>query len=286
MTTNYPLDGGAIMIHSHHILADIFQTVFEEDGKEADPAPADPASVDPASDDPTPKVGDDNGKGGTFTQAQVNEMMAKDRRKHQEQTKKAMAEVEALRSKARLTTEERDDLDKRMQELQDQLLTKEELAKKEQERLRKDHENKLKEVASERDSWKNRYTDSAIVRSITDAAGKHDAYRPQQIVALLQSKTRLAEVRDDEGNPTGNFKPEIRFDDVDKEGKPVTLTLTPDEAVKRMREMEDYLNLFKGEGVGGLGQNNQIGGKKLDAKELAQDAATYRKARAEGKLKY
>lgn len=256
------------------------ETFFADD---APPPAAPPADAPPPPADAPPA---DPPKTETFTQEQVNDMMAKDRRKHQDQTKKAMAEVEALRSKARLTTEERDDLDTRMQALQDQLLTKEELAKKEESRLKKEHENKLKEVSSERDSWKNRYTDSAIVRSISDAAGKHDAYRPQQIVALLQSKTRLAEVRNDEGNPTGAFKPEVRFDTVDKEGKPVTLTLTPEEAVKNMREMDDYLNLFKGEGVGGLGQNNQPGGKKLDAKSLASDPVAYRKARREGKLNF
>ena len=222
----------------------------------------------------------------TFSQDDFNKALAEDRRKHQEQTKKALAEVDALRSKARLTQEERDDLDKRYQDMQNQLLTKEELAAQEKAKLRKEHESKLKEVSSERDSWKDRFTNSAIRREITDAAAKHDAYNPSQIVALLQPRTRLVEERGSDGTPTGRFKPEIQFDDTDKEGKPVTLTLTPEKAVERMKELSESMNLFKGTGVGGLGKNNQPSGKKPDPKQLAVDPEAYRKARQDGSLTF
>ena len=95
------------------ILADIQPTSFAEGDAPVDADASPPADTPETPDVQTPAAD------GTFTQVQVNEMMAKDRRRHQEQTKKAMAEVDALRSKARLTTEERDDLDARMQALQD-----------------------------------------------------------------------------------------------------------------------------------------------------------------------
>lgn len=222
----------------------------------------------------------------SFTQDELNRILADDRRKHQEQVKKALKEVEALRSKAKLTAEERSALDKRVQTLQDELLTKEELAKKEKERLQKEAHQKIKTLESERDSWRDRYTNSSIRRAITDASVKNNAFNPSQIVALLQGDTRLVEELDDQGSPTGRFRPKVRFEDVGDDGSTITLDLSPEDAVKRMRELPDYLNLFKGEGKGGLGSNNQPSGKKIDLKELAKDPETYRRLRAEGKIKF
>lgn len=273
------------MSHSY-ILSDVRFNSFADDPA-PEPKPGDPAP-EPKAGDPEPKAGDPDPKnpGKTFTQEDVNRLLAEDRRKHQGQTQKAINELEALKTKARLTQEERNELDERIQRLQDELLTKEELAKKEQERLRKQSQEQVKSLESERDSWKTRYTSSAITRAITDAAASNDAYNPSQIVALLQSNTRLVERIDDNGKPTGVFEPKVRFRDTNKEGKEVELELSPAEAVKRMKELDEYLNLFKGTGVGGLGSNNQPGGKKLDARELAKDPVAYRKARAEGKLAY
>ena len=65
----------------------------------------------------------------------------------------------------------------------------------------------------------------------------------------------------------------MTFNDT-KEGKPVTLELTPAEAVKRMSEMDEYLNLFKGKGSGGIGGTNRGGGNKGAAMTAAQAAKT------------
>jgi len=269
------------------LLADIRPVAYEGEGDaggSATGAPPAATGAPPAATGTPPADGTPPASG--FSQEDVNRMLADDRRKHQEQTKKALAEAEALKSKARLTQEERNELDKRLQILQDELLTKEELAKKEQDRLRKTHESQVSELTNSRDVWKDRFTDAAIRRSITDAAAKHEAFSVTQIVALLQPNTRLVEELDAEGKITGNLAPKVRFDDTDKDGKPVTLELTPVEAVKRMREMDEHLNLFRGKGVGGLGENNQSNKTKMDLKELAKDPEAYRKARAEGRIKF
>jgi len=222
----------------------------------------------------------------SFSQKEMNSILAEDRRKHQEQVQKALNEVSALRSKAKLTAEERNSLDKRIENLQNELLTKEELAKKDRERLQKESHARIKTLESELDTWRGRYTDSSIRRSITDAAVKSNAFNPSQIVALLQGDTRLVEDLDPEGNPTGRFKPKVRFEDASESGESLTLELSPADAVKRMREMDDYLNLFKGEGKGGIGSNNHVPGKKIDVRDIAKDPELYRKMRAEGKLNF
>ena len=76
----------------------------------------------------------------------------------------------------------------------------------------------------------------------------------------------------------------ISFADKDTEGKPVTLELSPQDAVKRMSEMDQYLNLFKGDGSGGLGASSRPGGKPADIVELSKDPKKYRQARKDGKI--
>ncbi len=253
----------------------IWSTLYEGDGGEppTDP-PADPPT-DPLADPPSD---------GKFTQDQVNTMMAEDRRKHKKGTQAALEELEALKARANLTAKERTDLEGRIKTLNEQLLTKEELATQATTKMQTDFENQISGLTTERDDWKIRFTDANIIRSLTDAAVINNSFNPEQVVAILRQNTQLAEELDTDGKPTGNFVPEVSFADKDKDGKPVTLKLSPADAVKRMSEMDQYLNLFKGDGTGGLGGTTRPGGKTPDIAELAKDPEKYRKARADGKI--
>ncbi len=232
--------------------------------------------------------GDGDGGGGagdkSFTQEQVNTMLAEDRRKHKQATQKALEEIDALKARTNLTAKEREELEGRVSELNRQLLTKEELAAQEKTKLTTDFKNQLDGLTNERDSWKNRYTEASIVRSLTDAAVVNNSFNPEQVVAILRQNTQLAEELDAEGKPTGSLVPKVSFADTDKDGKPVTLELSPQDAVKRMTEKDQYLNLFKGDGTGGIGGTTRPGGKPADISELAKDPAKYREARKAGKV--
>ena len=217
-------------------------------------------------------------------QEKINAILAIEKRKHTDKTKKALDELEALRSKATLTTKERSELDKRIETLQQELLTKEEQAKHETAKLKKISEEHIQSLEKGLEDWKNRYTTATIATALTQAAIEHKAKNPQHIISLLGPITHLAEKLDDEGKPTGNFIPKVRFDTV-KDGKPITLELPPSEAVKRLSEMDEHLNLFNPDGSGGTGRQHrdqQTG--KVDIHELVKDPSAYRKARKEGKI--
>jgi hypothetical protein len=237
--------------------------------------------------DPKPKEGegDPKLKEGTFSQEQVNEFLAKDRRKHQETLNKTVEELNAFKAKSELTAAQRKELDDRIEQLQSTLMTKEELAEKEKKKLTATKDKEIKELSIERDKWKGQYTESTIVRSIKDACGV-DAYNDEQVVSILKPNTRLTEVLDDDGKPTGKYQPMIKFDDVDKDGKPVTLDLKPADAIKRMKEMDRYLNLWKVEGSGGIGSTTKKSKtEEIDAAKLAKEnPELYRKLRKEGKI--
>lgn len=219
-----------------------------------------------------------------FTQSEVNKIMAENKRSLQAKNETLIKELETIKKASGTTPEQKAALEKRIEELQDELLTKEELSRKEQEKLKKQYDEKINITTKERDDWQTKYTNETIERSITDAAVSTNAISPRQIAAILRPKAVLVQEVDSEGQPTGKYVPKVKFDTTDKDGKPVVLDLTIPEAVKQMKDMEEYFNLFKGEGTSGLGVRSSPSGKQMDVKALAKDPQKYREARKAGKI--
>lgn len=220
-----------------------------------------------------------------FTQSQVNKIMAEERRKQEVQSKKQIAQLEELKKTSGLTQKQRDELQARIEELNTSMLTKEEQAKRDKERLSKEYTEKLKSTESERDEWKLRYTRERIAREISDAAKSNDGYNDQQFVRHLAADTVLAEVLDDDGKATGNYITQVAFSDTDKDGKPITLKLSVTEAVKRMKELPEFHNFFKSTTTGGIGgsRNTGSGRKEKSIKDMTPEE--YRKHREEQRAK-
>ncbi len=253
-----------------------WSTVYEGDD---DAAAAEAAAAEAAAKaaEEAAKKGEDEPQ---FSQKQLNKILADERRKTQKQVEGQVKELETLKKAKGLTDKEREGLALRIEELNNSVLTKEELARKEQERLKSEHKRQLDTAAQERDDWRNRYTHATITRTITDEAAAAEAYSPSQIVALLQGQTRLVEVLDADGNVVpGQHEVKIKMSDTDKEGKPTTLDLTVKEALKRMKERaDDFGNLFKSGVAGGLGDSkSRTAGREVDPSKLTP--AQYREHR-------
>ncbi len=221
----------------------------------------DPPVIDPPATDPPPSVDDDKPK---FTQRQLNDIIAKEKGKHQKATETQVKELEKIKASKGLTEQEKKALETRIEDLNNSMLTKEQLAAKEREKLQGEHKQKLDTVATERDFYRGLYQKSTITRSISDEATVAEAFNPRQVVALLEGKTRLVEALDGDGHPIpGEFVVRVKMEDVDKEGKPTTLDMTVAEALKRMKDrVDEYGNLFKSGVAGGLGGTSGKGGSK------------------------
>jgi len=219
-------------------------------------------------------------------QKELNRILAAEKKKHQRIVQKAVDEANALRSKAQLTNQQSQELDARLDQIQNEMRTKEEQARLAAEKAQKQYRQSMESLEAEKNTWQQRFTESTIERSLTDAAAANNAFSPRQIVAILGRNTQLVEVLDEEGKPTGQLSPKVRYATKDKDGKPVTLDLTPSDAIKRMKEEEEYLNLFRGEGSGGAGLRSQPGGKKPDVRNLARDPAAFRRARKAGDINF
>lgn len=219
----------------------------------------------------------------TFTQEQVNTFIAEEKRKNQTRQRELAAELESLRRNTALSGEERDGLQTRIEELQSQFLTTEEKARQEVEKKKKEFTEKVDNLTAERNTWQTKHSQLLIDTEITAAAVDGRAFSIEQITAILSPKTKLSEKMDTEGRPTGDFEARVKFADKDKDNKPIDLDLTVPEAVKRMKELPQYGNLFEGNKKGGFGGTGSAGtGKKIDVAKIArEDPAAYRKLRTE-----
>ena len=132
-------------------------------------------------------------------------------------------------------------------------LTQDEIAKRELAKKQTEFQSTAQRLEKERDSWRDRFTGAEIGRSLVDAAVQHAAYDPEQITGILGSKTHLVDDLGEDGQPTGTYKVLVDFDTVDSDGKPVTLSLSPGETVKTMKETKRFANLFVAKGSSGLG---------------------------------
>lgn len=216
--------------------------------------------------------------------AKLNAVLAEDRRKHKAQVEAAIKDLESVRESANLTQKQRDELQVRIEEMNNQLLTKDELAKKEKEKLEKQHQEQLGVERTTRERYQNLFTTTVIEHEILKQAAVADAWRSDQLVSLLKDKTHLVEDVDEHGKGIGTFTPKVKFPDKDKDGKPIALDLTVEQAIKRMKDLpEVYGNLFKSGVTGGLGGTGSVTSPRtpVDLSVLTKDPAAYRKWRRE-----
>jgi hypothetical protein len=234
--------------------------------------------------------------GKTFTQADVNKFLAEDRRKEEAKYKaqlKSLLEekegrIKRLLQDKDLSEQQRDQLKSELDTVGEQLKdyrSKEETLRREKKQMEDQLTGKLTATERRAQDWENRYRESHINRELQDAAATNDAYNSRQIVSLLRPKTKMVPVLDGAGKETGDYQVVVDLDDV-VDGKPAVTQLTPQAAVKRMKELpETYGNLFKSGVVSGVGSNSATGGLspgsagKVDLKNMSQDQ--YRKTRKE-----
>lgn len=216
----------------------------------------------------------------TFTQDEVNTIMAQNKKALQEKLQVTTQELEGLKQSKNITEKERETLQSRIDSLNSEWTTKEQQQQTALEKKTKEYNDNIKKESEEKLSWRNRFADEATRNQILLASAKHKAVSARQIQDMLMPKTQLAEVLDADGKPTGQWAPRTTIEGKDKEGKPVTLTLSVEEAVKHLKDLPDeYGNMFEGGVVPGLGGsgNNRSGGS--GSQNPPTDPAAYREWR-------
>ncbi|MGN6136084.1 MAG: hypothetical protein ACTHK7_12180 [Aureliella sp.] len=261
-------------------LASLAETVcYEGEGgdvssSDADGDNGDPGSGDASGDSGDLRTGTDVSAGKTFTQEDVNKMLAADKRKHQAQLQKVEAQLQTLSQDTQMSQQQREALEASLEDVRKQLRTKEQQAAIDKQNLEKSYQQRLADAESRAKEWETRYTTETIGRALTDAASKGDAFNTDQVVELLRNKTKLVD-----------GKPMVDLEDTHAEtGERIVTQLTPADAIKRMRELSTiYGNLFKSNIVSGIGGGGNADGMrgmgKVDVTKLTPEQ--YRKLRAE-----
>lgn len=206
--------------------------------------------------------GDGGGSGGEgtdsglklFTQEEVNNILANDKRSLRQNYEKIEKQYKELLQKSTLTVEERDKLSENLKNVQSQLRSKEEIAKHEKEQLKAQLEERIKALEAQNTQSDSRYKNLLVTRALQDAAIEGDAFRPEQIVTILKP---MVSVGDDD-------QVMIDFPDISSDtGEQVISKMSPHDVVKRMKQLDEtYGNLFKSNVVSGVGGSSATGGMK------------------------
>jgi hypothetical protein len=202
----------------------------------------------PVSPPPAPAPSGEGKK--TFTQEEVNAFLADDRRKHQANVATLQQEV----AKFQGTAKEKEALQVKLQEMEKQFLTKEQLQAQEQEKAKKQYETALETTQAERDQWKNVFVNNLAEVEIAKAAAQNQAFNPGQLSLLLKNQVKVKQKTDSEGRPTMDFEVLMPVQSKDKDGKATVLELPVGEGVKKMREDPGFANLFLIDATGGTGK--------------------------------
>ncbi|RLC68880.1 MAG: hypothetical protein DRH97_01720 [Chloroflexi bacterium] len=252
--------------------ADPFFAVYDGDGD--DDSNTDDSNIDDSNTD------DSNTGDKTFTQDDVNRIMAKEKAETKRATQKRITELEGFRSSSKLSDAELKNLNGQIDTMQKEIETKEEQSRRERETTAKKHTREMSSITDERDGWKHKYTDSIVQRSLTDAALSNNAFNPDQVVAILRPNTEVVAELDKDGKETGRYKAQVTFNTRDDKDEAVTIVDDPTKIVKRMLDEERYMNLFKSDKTSGLNLKTTTTRKN---KGVPTDTTAYIKQRNEGR---
>ena len=222
--------------------------------------------------------GNGNNNERRFSQAEVDRIVKADKDKAKKERDQYLQELEALKQQG-MTPEVLDQLNSRIEALQNEGKTKDQLAAEEKGKLEKKLTGEITKKEEEAKRWRGKYETYRSQTEILQESSKHKAHNPMQVYQILRPDTVLVEEVGADGKPTGDLIPRVKFKDVDKDNNPVTLELSVPDAIKRMTEMEIHQNLFDSGGSGGLGGRNNGRSGGTGATTVPTDTKKYMEER-------
>ena len=226
----------------------ILKFVYDDEAAKA--AAEAKAAADAKADADAKAAADKAGK--TFTQEELNTIIAKEKREFQKQNEALVVQLSEMQTEKGRSDESKTALQEQIDSLRKTYMTKEQLAKEESQKFQTEAERKFNDLESNHKTLRRKYESTQIKRELSDEAFEAGAVKPPQIVRELME---TAEIVADE--TTGEDTVIVTMVTVDEDGKTVELKLSPKEAVKRHAEDKENWNLYKTNIVSGLGDGNQ-----------------------------
>ena len=220
----------------------------------------------------------------TLTQTELNALMAKNRRELTAQNQQLLSEIEGLKTKTSMTADEKNELETRLEQMRQQFMTADERKTREAEKKQRELSGALEDEKNQSKKWATLYKTHKIANDLTAAAITGEAVNPEQVITLLGTAATLQDILDADGKPTGDYMTVVNYATKDPNtGKSTVLTLSPADAVARMKEeVQRYGNLFKPTLRSGFGGNNSgASGSGKPSTEALKDTETYMRWRKE-----
>lgn len=198
----------------------------------------------------------------TFTQEEVNAMMAENKKALQKQNAELVTQLETLKQGKGLSEQEKADLQARIDQLSTQHMTEQQKLQAQVAKLEKDGKAALESLTGESKKWQGEYQRLLVTQGILQGVAAHKAADPtgEQLISMLMPRAKVVEVLDDAGNATGVYQAVLPVTIFDKTKKPVAVELPVAEAIGKMREDPKNANLFLTDGKPGFGGSNSAGG--------------------------
>ena len=199
-----------------------------------------PLYFDEGEPDPTPAV-------KTFTQEEVNSMLAGNKKTLQaDLAKKTQALVDA-QTNADLTQDEKDALAVRVNDLESLMMTDKELAARDKKKAATEYAASLEKETAASKKWKGLHDGMLVTNGITQAAlvAGQKAINPSQLVALFAKDASVVDT-------DGVFSVQLSVPTVGTDGVTTSLVLDPAAAIKEYASRPEYANLFEDPSKEGL----------------------------------
>ncbi|GAB6036139.1 hypothetical protein JCM15519_06980 [Fundidesulfovibrio butyratiphilus] len=184
--------------------------------------------------------------------------------------KKLLGQYNEILETQKLTDAQRAELQGKVDELEKQVMTADELAAKKVRQAKDEAASEVAKVKADADHFKGLYTTSTIEGALVKAAQEHGAVNAGQVHGLLAGRTVLEPVLDDDGKPTGRYEPKTTVVTMDGD-KRVEKVLPAGEAVKAFLGLPENKNLVQtnfqpgGGATGGQASRGGVSDKNLSS---------------------
>jgi hypothetical protein len=208
-------------------------------------------------------TGGEGGSGGdkTFTQEQVNAMMADQKKKIKAQNAEIVEQLQGQLEGHKGTAAEKQALQDRIKTLKQEHMTAAERAASKHSEAIQAMQVELEASNKRGDTGWELYRTARSSTEVLEAATAGEAIQAGLVKDVLNPFTSLEEATNDDGQPTGEFEVKVTMPVTDSEGKTKVQVLSPVEAVAAMKKMDKYAPLFKSTATGGTGGKNSGDGK-------------------------
>jgi hypothetical protein len=227
-----------------------------------DPPASPPVSPPPVSPPPaSPPVSPPPASGKVFTQDEVNKLMEDHRKNLQNQNKELITQLEELRNNNNLTAQEKENLQARIDTLSQQHLTKDQQNQEAYAKLQKKYESDTKNLKEAEATWKTRFEGVMVDNAIALGANQHNARSAKQLQMMFKNQAKVVEVVGDDGKPTGVWEARMPVEVTDPKTKQkATVELAVQDAIGKLREIDEFANLFNTDVKSGFGGGNYNSG--------------------------